>query len=293
MGWQVSAENIAENNLQTWNRSLELLAAGDYEKGFEEFAIRWQLFPRLMSARAQQWAQWLPYWNGEDITGKRLIILAEQGFGDTIMLLRFVPMLKDMSIDVALELPAELERLAAQLAPIARAPLADYVVAAYDIMRRLRQTPATIPRGAYLAPDRGLREKWTRRIGARRHVGIAWSTTCKYPGEQARSIALNDFLAFVECKPEECVSLQAHDHEAARAEGILTIEAGDFADIAAIASLMDTIISIDTAALHVAGAIGHPDVLGILPEVPNWRWSAPWYPEMKFIRRPCHAYEAA
>jgi hypothetical protein len=56
---------------------------------------------------------------------------------------------------------------------------------------------------------------------------------------------------------------------------------------------MDRVVSIDTAALHVAGAIGHPDVLGILPEVPNWRWSAPWYPEMKFIRRPCHADEAA
>jgi hypothetical protein len=168
-------------------------------------------------------------------------------------------------------------------------------VAFFDVMRALRTTPATIPGIPYLAPNQALRTKWARRIGARRRIGIAWSTTCRYPGEEARSLELADFLSLVGCNPTECVSLQAHDHAAACAADIFTIEHGDFADVAAIASLMDRIISIDTAALHVAGALGHQNVLAILPPVPNWKWrhGNPWYPQMKFVRRPCHANEAA
>jgi hypothetical protein len=273
------------DNLNIWNRSLELLAAGEYEAGLELFKVRWQLFPRLMSARSQQWAQWLPYWRGEDISGKKLLVIHEQGFGDTIMLLRFVPQLFALGADVWLDVPPELEWLAKQLAPIARDVKGDYVVAFYDVMRNLQTTPATIPRAPYLAVD-GFCAK--RRLGGRR-VGIAWSTLCQYPGEQARSMALDDFLELADLEAGQCISLQAHAHEEAQAAGVKPVHYQDFMHVAAVASLMDRIVSIDTAALHVAGAIGHPHVTGILPPVPNWRWSAVWYPQMKFIRRQSHA----
>jgi hypothetical protein len=282
----MSTGNIAENNLEIWNRALELLAAGDYQNGFEEFAIRWSLFPRLMSAKTQQWAQWLPYWKGEEISGKRLLLLAEQGFGDTIMMLRYVPVLLEMGADVWLDVPVELERLAGQLAPIARVAEADYVCALFDVMRALRETPATIPCGRYLVADEVLKTKWRERIGDRR-IGVVWSSLCKYPGEDARSMALEEFVALVPAEPGELVALQAHDVEAARAAGICVIEGGDFADVAAVAALMDRVITIDTAAVHVASAIGHPDVSVLLPHAANWRWGAgnPWYPDVKLCRQ--------
>jgi hypothetical protein len=288
----MSTGNIAENNLDTWNRALELLAAGDYETGLELFEVRWQLFPRLMSARSQQWAQWLPYWRGEDISGKKLLVIHEQGFGDSIMLLRFVPQLCARGAKVWLDVPRELEWLAAQIAPIARDVKGDYVVAFYDVMRYLQTTPATIPRAPYLAVGNLLANTCKHQLG-RRHIGIAWSTLCKYPGEQARSMALHDFLELAGLEARQCISLQAHAHEEAAGAGVRPVHYQDFMGVATVASLMDRIVSIDTAALHVAGAIGHPDVTGILPPVPNWRWSAPWYPQMKFIRRQSHADEAA
>jgi ADP-heptose:LPS heptosyltransferase len=69
--------------------------------------------------------------------------------------------------------------------------------------------------------------------------------------------------------------------------GVAVPDFEDFADVAALASLMDEVVSIDTAALHVAGAIGHHDVTALLPFAPCWRWhcGSPWYPQIKLCRQ--------
>jgi len=268
-----------------WNRALTLLALGDYRRGFEDFEARHLLFP--VWERTERLRRDLPRWRGEDLAGKRLVLIHEAGFGDTLQMLRYVPVLRSRGIDVALAMPDELKELASQLAPTLDEPTEyDVGCCMYDLMRLLDQDVDSIPRGAYLKPDPGLREYWGQQLGFEHRIGIAWSSMRTiFP---KRNIALDHFLELLDA-PRYCkvVSLQFHDSSRARGLGVVVPDYHDFADVAAMASLMDEIISIDTAVLHIAGAIGHPNVNAVLPYVQCWRWrnGNPWHPRINLCRQ--------
>lgn len=274
-----------------WNRALTLLALGRYREGFEDYEARWWLSPHLMDPRAQQLRRDLPLWKGEDLHGKRLVVIHEAGFGDTIMLLRYIPALHDSGVDVALAMPPELERIALLLAPaLGEVSERDVQCCTYDLMRLLEQTPATIPTAPYLRTDRVLGTKWRCALQhqTKRKIGVAWSTIHAYP--TGRSIPLHQLVGLLELYIglDDCqlYSLQLQEHALARAHAVRAYEFEDFADVAALLMQMDSVISIDTAALHLAGALGHPDVTCLLPHVPCWRWqSANWYPQIRFCRQ--------
>jgi len=280
---------IDENPYARFNRALTLLSLGRYE-GFRDWRLCWQIYRCELSERAKQWyfQEKRPIWRGEpDVP---LILLHEAGFGDGIQLMRLVPLVQEINPNVVLDMPAPLQRLASQLAPLADDDSEGMICPMFELMNVLQQDVTTIPPPPYLAPDPILREKWTRRIGngGRRRIGITWSVKLgsghEHPAAR-REIPLDQFLELLPIDGQ-LYSLQTQEREKATLHGIWADTLDDFADVAALASLMDTIISIDTAALHVAGAIGHQNTFALLPYAATWRWlHGNWYPEMKLCRQ--------
>jgi hypothetical protein len=118
----------------------------------------------------------------------------------------------------------------------------------------------------------------------RKRIGIAWSVGKFVDGEYPREIPL-PLLVDKFGGDADMISLQVQDSEQATALGVSCPSFNDFAELAALMMMLDQIVSVDTAALHLAGAIGHPNVTGLLSHWHSWRWAAPWYPGMKFRRQ--------
>jgi len=275
-----------------FDRSLTLLALGRYPEGFADYRVCWQIYRNELTERGKElyFYNRHPVWEGEP--NVPVTILHEAGFGDGIQMLRYVPMVQKIASSVQLEMPSPLKRLGSQLAPIVETDDVDgYVVPWFNLMTILRQTTATIPPPPYLRPDAALTAQWANRIGngGRRRIGICWST--KFEGETEplparRPIPLDQFLDLLPFKDCQLYSLQTQECEEATLRGIWADTFEDFADVAAIMSLMDAVVSIDSAALHLAGAIGHPCVYGMLPYAATWRWRGNhWYPNMDICQQ--------
>jgi len=275
---------IDDRPMARWDRALTLLAMGRYAEGFREWRTNWQIYRAEITERGQRlyFDEHRPVWKGEP---GRVLVLGEAGFGDQVQMLRFV------SPSMVLDMPKPMQRLAAQVAPLAESDDCDFVCPMFDIPAVLRVTPETIPSPPYLKPDPALILEWANRIGngGRRRIGIAWSTkfeeTYEHPNAR-RAVPLDQFLSLLNAPPDsELYSLQTQEAGFAITRGVRVFEFADFADVAALASLMDVVVAIDSAQLHVAGAIGHPLVFGLLPYSPTWRWLDPcWYPELKQCR---------
>jgi ADP-heptose:LPS heptosyltransferase len=122
----------------------------------------------------------------------------------------------------------------------------------------------------------------------RRRIGIAWSTSSvKMANDVGRDIDLGLLCERLVWHGADLISLQTHDRAAAELHAINTPKYSDFYDVAAVISVCDAIVCIDTAALHLAGALGHPKVFALLPFVCSWRWrnGNPWYPSITLCRQ--------
>jgi hypothetical protein len=267
-----------------WNRSQVLMSLGDYRSAAPELEVRWQLFSGLLDAEGMRAATCAPLWMGEEIAGKRLLLYFEAGYGDAIMLLRYVPLLADMRAELTLLLPPPLKRLAMQWDDV---PVINQFVGGYDfrcpmfsLLQALDETPESVPTGPYLWVD-PVWEKPIRDDG-RKRIGIAWSSERAFAKE--RLIPLEQLIAALgDC---QLYSLQNHAQDEGERYGVQTFRFTDFAELAALISRMDAIVSIDTAALNLAGAIGHPRVNALLPFAPVWRWHNPrWYPQINQCRQ--------
>jgi hypothetical protein len=273
-----AARSIADSVLARWNYGLVLLALGEWKEGLEHYETRHELIATVSGA---------PRWNGEDLTDKVVLLEHELGFGDTIMMLRYVPMLQQRC-GVFLNVPPVLERLAAQLAPVTRYDHGvDYCLPMMSLLHRLEQHPHNVPQAPYLEVERELVKRWQTRLPMtdKPRIGVAWSVGNIVPNDYPRAIPLEflvDRLRQIR-GDAELYSLQIQGGEEAQRAGVRALPIEDFADCAALASLMDEIYSIDTAALHVAGAIGHRNVTALISYWHSWRWRAQWYPRMRII----------
>jgi hypothetical protein len=280
-----AAMALAATGRAAWNRSQILLALGRWREGLAEYERRFEPFT-LMKPEMAAAAERLPRWHGEPLEGKRLLVIAEQGFGDQIMMLRFVRAMCANGAAVGLMLPSELKRLASRLATVDDGSSADFYVPIMSLLHELQQTPGTIPRGTYLTVEPQLTGKWIKRWGERpgRKVGIAWSTAIRMPSDFKRAIPLAQLVGALG-GPDGLVSVQTQEREEAEQLGVTTFDFEDFADCAALMMTLDKIVTVDTAAVHLAGAIGHPNVTMLLSHVHSWRWLAPWYPNVRFCRQ--------
>jgi len=291
------------NNAQAhWNASLEKLARGDFEFGWEEYEWRWKT--PVFAPLARQFKQ--PLWLGKsDLNGKTILLHAEQGYGDTIQFCRYASEATAHGATVLLLVPTALARLLRSLPGVALVTSDEHALPRFDLHCPLMSLPlafhttidsipATVP---YLSTDADLVDVWKARLPATAlpRVGIAWSGRLLHRHDYRRSIALKDFAQLFDAQAQ-FVSLQNEvrdsDRETLATQTRLVHFGGqlqDFADTAALIASMDIVICVDTAVAHLAGAMGKPVWL-LLPYQADWRWlrhraDSPWYPGMRLFRQ--------
>jgi tetratricopeptide (TPR) repeat protein len=281
--------------------SLALLTVGDYRRGFEKYEARWQ-----RSGMPEQKSRGRPLWRGDYPLNRKTVLLhAEQGLGDTIQFARYVPQLAATGANVILEVQPELTALLSRLEGAKTVIAHGAVAPAYDVHcplgsmpLALKTEPSNIPAPIpYLSADDGRLAKWTARLGAlaRPRIAIAWSGNASHLNDRNRSMPFAR-LAPLLSSPARFISIQrelrAEDEAALAAEQRVThvgSELNDFDDTAAVIALCDLVIAVDTAVVHLAGAMGRA-VWVMLPFAPDWRWtldgdSTPWYPTARLFRQ--------
>ncbi len=294
--------------LVRWDRALALLAAGDLARGFAAYDERFDLAdPSLGFDRKLQTVRSipLPLWSGEDIAGRTLYVYAEQGLGDTLQFVRFLPSLAERGARIIFDCQSELLRLLTGFPGIGELraegsplPAADFHLPLLSLPHRLGITLDTIPaKIPYLAPPAaGAGPAPPHPAGTRLAVGICWAGRPQHTNDLNRSIPLEHFLALCDLPGLTLYSLQ----KGARAGDIteqcakalvrdLGPEIQDFADTARIIMQLDLVITADTAVAHLAGALGRPTLV-LVPFTPDWRWlgrreDLPWYPSLRLIRQ--------
>jgi Flp pilus assembly protein TadD len=284
------------------NAALSLLTLGDYRRGFEKYEARW-----LRSGMPRRRSLGKPLWLGEYPLGRRTILVhAEQGLGDTIQFVRYVPQLAKGGAKVVLEVQPELVQLLARVegvaAVVARGdalPPFDVHCPAGSLPRALRSElasiPATVP---YLSASDERIAKWRARIEPlpSPRIAIAWSGRATHANDRNRSLAFEQLRPLFNLGRGSFVSIQRElrDGDADALAGLPNVThvggaLDDFDDTAAVMALVDLLIAVDTSVVHLAGAVARP-VWVLLPFQPDWRWlldrtDSPWYPTARLFRQ--------
>ena len=282
-----------------WNQALLLLALGEFEQGWPEYEWRWL---SLQCGDQRPFAQ--PQWKGEAFEGRTILLHAEQGWGDSLHMARYVPMVAARGGKVLLEGPPELREMLRALPGVERwitrgEALPDFalhcpVMSLPLAFGTVRETiPAAVP---YLAAPAEKVSHWRARMGGeeRFKVGLAWGGRPSHKGDRQRSMALRLLEPLLATESVRFFSLQkGPPAEQARAFPVLcdwTAELADFSDTAGLIGNLDLVIAVDTAVAHLAGALGKP-VWTLIPFAPDWRWGveggeSAWYPTMRLFRQP-------
>jgi tetratricopeptide (TPR) repeat protein len=285
-----------------WNLALALLARGDYAAAWPEY--EWRL--RIREFRPDHAPSPAPRWNGEPIAGKRLLVVAEQGLGDTLHFIRYAIELARRGAFVIARVPSKLARLMATVPGVAEVNVRETVAASADFQIPLMSIPGALGVTAgeifapvpYLAVDATLREHAVRDIrgiaAGRAAVGLAWSGAQRNTNDRRRSMQLATLAPLLAQASIAWFSLQHDDDEAVAsvpAAAALTRlpQRIDFDGMAAMIDVLDLVVTVDTSVAHVAGALGKP-VWILLPFAADWRWglahaSSRWYPTARLFRQ--------
>jgi hypothetical protein len=276
------------------------LLLGEYEHGWREYEWRWLDGGQQPEFGERPWLGEVP------LDGKTLLVHSEQGFGDTLQFVRYVPWLAATGARIVLRVQDPLLPLLKGFPGTDRVIGASEDVPPFDHHCPLMSLPHAlgahrhpIPAEPYLQADDLLRERWRQRLAGARppvRVGIAWSGSRTHVNDRARSMALADwaplfdagasFVSLVkEVREGDQATLANTAHIAEAAGGLQT-----FADTAALIAELDLVICVDTAVAHLAGALGKP-VWVLLPYMPDWRWlldrsDSAWYPSARLFRQP-------
>jgi Flp pilus assembly protein TadD len=284
------------------NLGFALLTSGQLAEGWEEHEWRWT--GSHLAGLARNFSG--PLWNGEAIGGRPILLHAEQGMGDTIQFCRYVPMMA-AGTRVVFEVQPPLVRLLGQLRAqivVQGDPLPpfDLHCPLLSLPRAFGTTLETIPAAIpYLAADPVLAAAWRERLAglAGLRVGVVWAGAPNLGDPQLaaasrrRSIDLA-MLAPLAVPGVSLVSLQKDAPPAAPPPGLALFDASadlrDFADTAALVAALDLVIGVDTAVIHLAGAMGKPVWLLNRFDT-DWRWllerdDSPWYPTLRQFRQP-------
>ena len=286
-----------------FHRGLSRLVTGHFASGWDDLESRWG--GAEIQGPPRTFAQ--PPWTGrEDLRGKTLLLHAEQGLGDTIQFCRYAALLYHRGARIILEVQPPLVELLAPLRGVDRVVARGAALPSFDFHCPLMSLPRAFGTGidsipasvAYLkAPDEHV-ERWRAKLGARDgpRIGLAWSGSATLVNDRNRSIPLAQLAPLRELGAT-LVSLQKEvrdDDRRALQAGTPLLHFGaeltDFRDTAALISLMDAVVSVDTAVAHLAGAMGKPAWI-LLPFSPDWRWllerdDSPWYPTARLFRQP-------
>ncbi|OGP50496.1 MAG: hypothetical protein A2Y79_06280 [Deltaproteobacteria bacterium RBG_13_43_22] len=286
-----------------WNMGLTNLLAGNFLDGWEGYEWRWEKpdykkhkrdFPK-------------PIWQGEELKGQKILLHAEQGYGDTLQFIRYFPMVAALDAQVYVECPLELRPLIKDMTGVNRVIVRGDPLPEFDFHcplmtlpkvfgTTLDSIPQTIP---YLKVDPDLVKTWqgrTNSAGSKFKVGLVWSGNPEHLNDQNRSCNPETLTPLTRIKKVQLFSLQKNlgpdsTKSVCRALTLidLTDQIRDFSDTAALIANLDLVISVDTAVAHLAGGLGKR-VWTLLPHSPDWRWllgreDSPWYPTMRLYRQ--------
>lgn len=289
-----------------WNRAFFRLLAGRLRDGWEDYEYRFAIpeWRRIYPFRID-----LPRWDGRVMPEATLFVHDEQGFGDTFQFIRYLPRVRERCGRLIFETRAELlellrgfpgvDRLVERPRTPAPRPAADACVALLSLPRIFGTTLETIPAAVpYLRPDPERVRRWAGRLrGPGPAVGIVWAGRPEHANDRNRSCPLDRFLPLLAAPGRRWYALQkgpaARQAQAEPFRGRLANlgpELADFADTAAVIANLDLLIAVDTAVVHLAGALGKP-VWVLLSRLCDWRWlegreESPWYPTLRLFRQP-------
>ena len=282
-----------------------LLAQGEFGPGWLEYewrneteAGRGQL-PRITSAP----------WNGMRIPGGRILLVGDQGYGDTLQFARYIPQVAERCKEVILGCSAEMASLMARIPGVSLCCHRWNEIPGHAAHIRLSSLPGvfhttidTIPgQRPYLVADPLRKAKWAARLDelaprSLRRIGIAWSGRPTHPNDRRRSLRLAQLAPLAAAGPATFVSLQkpfpAADVPSLGAFPGLTDLSGelvDFEETAGLLANLDMVITVDTSIGHLSGALGRP-VWILLAKASDWRWlldrsDSPWYPTARLFRQ--------
>jgi tetratricopeptide (TPR) repeat protein len=284
------------------NRSCLLLAQGQLPEGFLGLEVRWRIAP----FKQQKLHSAAPLWlGGGSLSGKTILVHHEQGLGDTLQFIRYVPLLARQGAHVVLRLPTALLEIMRTLEGVAQIVSSESPLPAHDLHCPVMSLPLafgttlqTIPAsGPYLSADPARAAAWSARLGPklRLRVGLVWAGRHRPPINYARDVPLlalqpllqldADFISLQrEMAPADSATLASMPRIARHGETL-----GDFADSAALVANLDLVIAVDTSVVHLAGALGKP-VWVMNRYAPCWRWlrdrsDSPWYPTARLFRQ--------
>ena len=287
-----------------WNLALLKLLTGDFVAGWAGRQARWKI--PSFSASYPKFPQ--PMWRGEEpIMGKTILIHVDEGFGDTILFARYVPMVAAQGARVILVVADALQPLLSRLSGVAQClPLSASNLPDFDLHcpfsslpMIFRTTLDCVPAGAPYLPQPAAErvQAWERRLGPRGkpRIGLAWSGSTTHANDQRRSVPLKMLTRLLDAdasfvnlqkdpRPDDSAVLAQHSQIID-----LTAYLTDFAETAALLSCLDLVVTADTSVAHLAGAMGRPTWV-MLPYVPDYRWlldrgDSPWYPTVRLFRQ--------
>lgn len=285
-----------------FSRSQELLLLGEWREGWQEHDWRWKVKGLGMPPR--EFAQ--PEWDGREFARGTVLLHAEQGLGDAVQFMRYVPLVAARCAAVVVECAPPLAGLLRSVPGGARIVARGEALPAFDahlplmsLPRVFRTTPETVPwSGPYLSADPRRVEAWRKELApaAKRHVGLVWAGNPRNWNDRRRSMALSALAPLASVAGAAFYSLQwgtGSDQLRTPPAGVRIADFGDrirdLGETAALMRCMDLILTVDTSAAHIAGALGVRAWL-MLSSSPDWRWllgrdDTPWYPSVRLFRQ--------
>lgn len=292
------------NVTAVFNLAVSYLIMGNYRQGWPLYESRWNY--EHLAGTEPKFTQ--PRWKGEDLSGKTILVVGEQGHGDNIQFVRFCYNLHVMGAKVLLQVTDGLIPLLSPSSVLSKVGRYnedlgdfDYWVPIMSIPGIMGVTPDNLPKSQnYLTADPGLSKAWQDRLGPkyRMRIGFSWSGRKDSWLNQHKGMPFEQMLALIKDNPQyEWINLQVDvspdEEQQLLAAGVTTYPGSisSFADTAALMMHLDVVLSVDTAVAHLAGALGRPTWIMLNWFATDWRWmlnrdDCVWYSTARLFRQP-------
>ena len=292
------------NPTAQFNLAVAYLLQGDYARGWPQYESRWSY--EHLAGTEPEFPQ--PRWRGEDIQGKTLLVVGEQGHGDNIQFVRFLYNLHVMGARLKLQVTAGLVPLLESSEIIEWTGTYGDDAGEFDMWVPIMSIPGVLgitlenlPRPVqYLNARSDLAREWLTRLGPKRRlrVGFSWSGRRDNWLNRYKGVPFREILKMIQAHPEyEWINLQidadpSEEDQLAQA-GVTRFPGAvsGFHDTAALITCLDVVVAVDTAVAHLAAALGRPTWLMLNGYATDWRWlltqeDSPWYSTVRIFRQP-------
>lgn len=283
-----------------WNKASTQLVLGNFQEGLLNYEFRW----KKSKDQGYKYSEIPPLLSSENLTGKKILIWSEQGYGDTLQFSRYIPLLLERGAEVIFEVQKPLLSLLKEnidcevVENYESSPNVDYQSPLLTLPLIFKTTLDSIPPvNPIITPSKKSLEKWGKtlvNLPKKINIGFACSGNPGHIHDRNRSMPLSNFLPLLNIANLNLIQMGVRpgDEECLREHPEIQYfgdQFEDFEDTAALISSMDLIISVDTSLVHLAGTMGKKVFL-LLPFSPEWRWmtdgeKSPWYPSARIYRQ--------